>query len=361
MNWTRPVWKVLRAPILMASSIVLLASLRATPVLPREPDLFFALVIVIVAAVDGRRAPLLAGLIVAAYKAYAPYLPGVELGQTDGRDLFTLAATAVVASLLVGGLRERADLMTIDLAEEHRRVERTTREKRDFMNAAAHQLRTPLTVVLGYLSMLNDGTFGAPSPRWAAILAAVGAKAQELGRLTDQLLLSARLEMGTAPTAVLVFDLRDAASRAVERLDPRATLLDATVVYQLPSRPALVRADPDQIAIILDNLLNNSLEHSDDKPWIKVTVLDDGDPKILVEDRGRGIPSDMRERIFDRFVRVGDADASSAGTGLGLALSRELAERHGGSVTLLRTEPGKGSVFALRLPASAPDAVGAER
>ena len=355
----RPAWRVLRAPVLMAASIILLATLRPTALYPAEPDLIFGLVIVVVAAIDGRRAPLLAGLIVAAYKAYGPYLPGVELRLSDGRDMFTLAAITVVASLVVGGLRESLDRLTVEMVSEHERTERTLREKKDFMNAAAHELRTPLTVVLGYLSMLGDGTFGPPSARWSGILAAVAAKSQELSRLTDQLLLSSRLDMGTAPTATLVFDLRDAVSRAVERLDPRATLLGASVAYQLPSRPALVRADPDQVAIILDNLLNNALDNSDEKPWVKVTVLDGGDPKTLVEDRGRGIAKDMQERIFERFVRVEGGDSPPTGTGLGLAISRDLAERHGGSLSVVQTEVGQGSVFALHLPRA--DAVAAER
>jgi len=343
-------WWRIRSPLLMLAGIVLVAALRHTPVHPTSAALIYALLITLAAAIDGVRAPLVSGLIAVGYLAYAPYFPELQTPKPDARDLFLVVLTTVVASLVVGTLRDRLDSLTASLKDERARLDRTLGEKTDLMNAAAHELRTPLTVIVGYLSMLHEGSFGGPSLRWTAVLDTVMGKAQELAHLVDQMLLSARLDAGTLPIAIVELDLRQAVRDAVERLDPRATLLDAVVNYQLPSKSVLVEADPDHVAAILDNLLNNALTYSAAQPWVRVTVMEEGDPQVLIEDHGLGVPEEMRERIFERFVRVDNpTQPRPAGTGLGLAIGRDLAERHGGTLALLRSDPETGSIFTLRL------------
>lgn len=346
----QPWWRRIRAPLLVAAGIVLLATLRQTPIRPASPALLLVLLITLAAAIDGVRAPLLSGLIAVGYLTYAPYFPVLKTPATDPQDLFLVVLSTVVASLVVGTLRERHDTLSGSVEGERARLNQTLQEKADFMNAAAHELRTPVTVILGYLSMLHEGSFGGPGLRWTAVLDTVMSKAQELGHLVEQMLTSARLDAGTVPVAIVELDLRDAVRDAVDRLEPRAALLDAVVNYQLPSRPVLVEADADHVGTILDNLLGNALTYTAGQPWVRITVMDEGDPQVLIEDRGLGVPEEMRERIFERFVRLDRPGLTRpAGTGLGLAISRELAERHGGTLTLLRSEPDGGSVFALRL------------
>ena len=224
-----------------------------------------------------------------------------------------------------------------------------SRTKSDFMNLAAHELRTPLSVISGYVSMLQDGTFGpAPQP-WAHPLSVLAYKTNELGGLVEDLLVAARLEAGTMPTAVSDFDLRASVRDSVARSEPRAALLGAEVFAELPAEPVPVRADPDHLARILDNLINNALTYTADKPWVRVAVSPGPPSEITVTDRGLGIPAVHREKVFERFYRVDHAELPrQAGTGLGLAISRELAERHGGSLELLHTDIGTS--FRLRLP-----------
>ena len=343
-------WRKVRSPLLMVAGIALTAVLWLTPFHPGDPALIYVLLITLAAAIDGVRAPLIAGLVAVGYLTYAPQFPGLHMPGADPQALFLVVLSTVVASLVVGTLRDRHDALTAGVEDERARIAQTLREKAEFMNAAAHELRTPVTVIVGYLSMLHEGSFGGPGQRWAAVLDTVMGKAQELGHLVEQMLTSARLDAGTEPVAIVELDLRDAVREAVERIDPRATQLDAVVNYQLPSRSVLVEADADHVAAILDNLLANALTYSAGPPWVRITVMDEGDPQVLVEDRGPGIPERMRERIFERFVRLEQpAPARAPGTGLGLAISRELAERHGGTLTLVRSDPEAGSVFALRL------------
>ena len=234
-------------------------------------------------------------------------------------------------------------------AELYGQAHDLSRTKSDFMNLAAHELRTPLSVISGYLSMLRDGTFGPVPQPWTHPLSVLSGKSGELGGLVEDLLVAARLEAGTMPTAVSEFDLRSSVRDSLVRCEPRAALLGAEVVADLPSEPVPVRADPDHLARILDNLINNALTYTLDKPWIRIAVTPGPPSEITVTDRGLGIPPGDEERIFERFIRLDHAELPrQAGTGLGLAISRDLAERHGGRLELFPTEAGAG--FRLTLP-----------
>ena len=226
-----------------------------------------------------------------------------------------------------------------------------TRAQSDFLNMAAHELRTPLSVIAGYVSMMEDGTLGEAPRHWMAPLETLRSKSAELEVLISELLIASRLEAGTIPFQGGEIDLREAAFAAIERLQPRATLLAARIVDRFPPDPAQVVADPDQVGRILDNLLNNALSYSSGPPRVTVAVHAGEDPRIEVRDRGRGVAAENRERIFERFYRIDDPSFRHIpGTGLGLYISRQLASRMGGRLTLDRTIRGKGSTFTLRLP-----------
>ncbi len=257
----------------------------------------------------------------------------------DSEDVAMLQLIANVAVLVLRNTRLFAE------------AQEASRAKGDFLNMAAHELRTPLSVISGYLSMLRDGTLGPPPAAWTRPVDTLAAKTGELGALVEDLLMAARLETASLPLAITRLDLRAVLRDALARAEPRATLLNTMLSQQLPRRPVLVDADPDHLGRILDNLLNNALSYTRGRPWMKVTLSDAQGPEVAVEDHGRGIPAELRERVFERFFRIEDpAVGYQPGTGLGLTISRGLAERHGGSLVLARSRPGKGSTFILRLP-----------
>ena len=230
-------------------------------------------------------------------------------------------------------------------------AQEASKSKSAFLSMAAHELRTPLSVITGYLSMLQDGSI--PPAKAEQPLRVLMGKATELNSIVDDLLTAARIEGGTVPTDAKTLDLREMARQAIGRAEARAGLLRAEMTYSEPDEPVAVTADREQLARIIDNLINNALTYSAGRPWVKLTVVSAGGPALIIEDRGVGIARDKQDKIFERFFRIDDPGLGpQPGTGLGLFISRELAERHGGSLTLEFSELGKGSTFVLRLPAT---------
>ena len=230
-------------------------------------------------------------------------------------------------------------------------AQEASKSKSAFLSMAAHELRTPLSVITGYLSMLQDGSL--TPDKWERPLRVLMGKATELNSIVDDLLTAARIEGGTVPTDTKTLDLCEMARQAIARAEARAGLLKAEVLYEEPDEPVAINADREQLARIIDNLINNALTYTSGPPWVSLTVTTEGGPALIIEDHGIGVPRDKHEKIFERFFRIDDPGLGpQPGTGLGLFISRELAERHGGSLTLEHSEVGKGSIFVLRLPAA---------
>jgi len=250
-----------------------------------------------------------------------------------------------------------ANLRTEELLKQSQSLfaeaQEASRSKSAFLSMAAHELRTPLSVISGYLSMLQDGTL--TPDRWQRPLQVLTEKAAELNHIVDDLLMAVRIEGGTVPTTNRTVDLREMVREAVARAEPRAALLGANLSYGEPHAPVPVIADPSQLVRVIDNLINNALTYAAGPPWVKVTVGYGENASVTVEDHGVGIPADKQDKVFERFFRIDDSTIGpQPGTGLGLFISRELAERHGGTLQLERSEVGEGSTFVLRLPVASP-------
>jgi signal transduction histidine kinase len=220
----------------------------------------------------------------------------------------------------------------------------------DAFSLVAHELRASLTVLNGYLSMLGDDIPDTTRQRYVRIMGGVVAEMHETAGV---LVLASRVSTGTLPNSPRVFDVMDAVSTAAQRIEPRAELERASVGVRPPAVKALVCADRSQTARIITNLLNNALTYSRRPASVTIEVRP-GDPvEVAVHDRGVGIPHDRQRAVFEPFLRLGaegTAPGSTHGLGLGLYISRELAALNGGSLELEHSEPGRGSVFVLRLP-----------
>lgn len=224
--------------------------------------------------------------------------------------------------------------------------------KSEFLGMAAHELRTPITVVAGYLSMLSDGPLGPVPDSWAKPLVVLRAKTGELDKIVDDLLQASRMESNVVRLDGDPIDVRNVVDNAVERARPRADLLHAEISIESQPDPILVGGDADQLGRVLDNLINNGLSYTVRPARLLIRVSSDSHRAVVrVEDNGVGIPDDERGRVFESFYRSPSSPAVRVpGVGLGLYISRYLAEQHRGSLVVESSTPATGTVFALALP-----------
>src|SRR6266568_1574186 len=259
-----------------------------------------------------------------------------------------IAVTSLALAVFVVA-RERTE----EITRLYLTANAASQTKSAFLNNAAHELLTPLTVLGGYLSLLSGGSVGSPPESWEAPLGILVAKTREMERIVDDLLTASRLEVIPARSEREVLDLRHVVDGAIERVRPRAELLKAEVSVNLPGDPVPVEAEPDKLGRVLDDLINNALTYTIRTPQIRIELSTRSNRAIVrVEDNGVGISKDERERVFDRLYRVDDPQIVVPGIGLGLYISRRLAESYGGSLVVETSTPGVGSVFALALPLS---------
>ncbi len=226
-------------------------------------------------------------------------------------------------------------------------IERT---RSDLLDIAVHELRSPLTVIQGYASLLDGGDLGELGEAALKAVRVIAAKAHEAQEVAASLLTVARLESNELRIhrdEIVLAALLDAVH---DRVGPRLDLGGGTLTLDCPTG-AQALGDADLVARIMDNLVNNALTYSDAPATVALTVRPAPEAvEIRVGDRGPGVPEGERERIFQRFVR-GAGATRAAGTGLGLYVSRECARRMGGDLVLEASEIGVGSTFRLTLPA----------
>jgi signal transduction histidine kinase len=251
----------------------------------------------------------------------------------------------------------------VDAREQKEEMSRTYQSARlaltaktEAINVAAHELGAPLAVLTSYLSLLSDGKLGPAPSKWSSVLNVMADKAWQVTGIVNDLLEAARIEAGTHESSRTSLDLRDIVLRAVEKARPRAELSAGQIVATFGPDAVQVEADARQLSRILDNLINNSLAYAVRPPRLKVTAASDAKGAVVhVIDNGVGLSKSQRSRVFRPFHRGNDpAFDGVPGSGLGLYVSRQLAEANGGSLTLERSELGVGTAFALNLPLAKP-------
>lgn len=224
----------------------------------------------------------------------------------------------------------------------------------EFVSMVVHELRQPMSVIMGYADLLLHELPDADEPRYSSPLHAILQKAQEASTLITDILTAAKLESGELTASRDVVDLSERARAAVDRAVPAITLRSGHLSVSGDAEPVRVLGDPGFIDTILDNLISNAINYSPRTPVVRLTVRPGEEVELTVSDEGKGIPEEMHDRIFERFVRVQDR-SREPGTGLGLYVARHLAQRQNGSLELVSSRPGDGSSFSLRLPSALPD------
>jgi signal transduction histidine kinase len=279
----------------------------------------------------------------------------VPLHLTEGEGHLGVTAgtfTPLFGSDEVNQLQGYASAVTAGLerAKVTERLAAIERNKTQFLNLASHELRGPMTVVRGYVSMLEGGLLGDLNERGRKALPVISTKVMEMNALIEQMIEAARLEDGALLLRPAEIDLRDVVTAAVEAARP---LVDHSheISLQIPERPVQVKADADRIKTIISNLVSNAIKYSPSGGAIECELTARGGiARVAVKDSGVGIAKEDLPILFTRFGRVSTPHTDHlSGTGLGLYLGRQLARLHGGEITV-ESSPGKGSTFTLHLP-----------
>lgn len=211
----------------------------------------------------------------------------------------------------------------------------------------AHELRTPLAGLEGYVEGLIDGVFAGD----AETLAMMQRELRRMRRLVDDLQALSRVEAGQIALAPTCFDLSEVARAAVAQLRPQ--LMGGGLSLDLDAAGAvMVYADCDRTTQILLNLIGNAIRYTPERGQIRVAVGAGGGVGLVeVADTGVGIPPEALPYLFERFYRVDPSRSrASGGSGIGLTIARHLAWAMGGDVRAASAGPGQGSMFTLELP-----------
>ena len=268
------------------------------------------------------------------------------------RPIADISATA--AKISAGDLSQRINVAEAEselgqlagvLNSTFARLEAAFAQQQQFTADAAHELRTPVSVMLTQTQTALSRERSAPEYR--ETLEACQRATQRMRRLIETLLELARLDAGQEQMKRLQFDLSKTAQDCLELVRPLADERGLKVHCELP--PLECHGDAERLAQVITNLLVNAIQYNKANGEVRVsTRLQDGAIVLLVSNTGQGIPAADLSRVFERFYRA-DQSRSSGQTGLGLAISKAIVEAHGGSIEVL-SKPGAGTTFTVRLP-----------
>ena len=248
-------------------------------------------------------------------------------------------------------LRQYAGSITagLDRVALSARIQDLEKAKTEFMNIASHELRGPMTVIKGYLTMLESGALGALAPKAMSILPLLIAKADEVNSMVEQMLEAARLEEDRFGLRKERGDIVELTERAIDSVRPMLAKHDLAV--ELPPAPIMAEVDSERFQIVVKNLITNAIKYSAAEKPITVLVNRNGKTaRVMVVDRGIGIAPEDQARLFTKFGRIrGESTMNVAGSGLGLWLSREIARMHDGDIKVESME-GEGSTFTFEVP-----------
>lgn len=244
---------------------------------------------------------------------------------------------------------ERAQIY-IDLQSANEQLKQLDKLKDEFVSIASHELRAPMTAISGFVSMIMDGDYGPAGKAIREPLSEVDKATQRLIHLVSDLLDVSRIEAGRIAYNLTAVDLEPLLGEVIAQMAPLAKSRRILLRTKL-RQPDQVQADSDKVKQILINLISNALKFTD-KGSITVTMEKADDYVVVsVTDTGIGIERKNQEKLFTKFSQISSQQRGRpAGTGLGLYISRSLAQAMGGNLKLTQSTIQKGSTFSFNLP-----------
>lgn len=284
-----------------------------------------------------------------------------RLGQQLRDRVAELETANATIDALNRDLQRRVDEATAELRGQYERLQELDRLKTQFMSVASHELKTPVTAMSGFLQVAlrrirkrleagppDAGSWAAEQNTVAEQLVIVQRQTGKLARLIDELLDVSRIQSGRVEFNHQEMDLTQLVREVAERM--QTTTSGHTIRVQ-EGGPVLIEADRDHLEQVLNNLIGNAVKYSPDGGTVTVAAgTEDQDAVLSVSDKGIGIPEEELGSVFGLFYRSPDRRARDVGgMGLGLYISKEIVDRHGGRIWAESTH-GKGTTFHVRLP-----------
>ena len=253
-------------------------------------------------------------------------------------------------------LREQLEIIVKSLAATNQKLQYLDVQKSDFVSIASHQLRTPLTVITGYTSMLLEGAFGKIEDRGhRAVIEKIYAASQNLVRMIEDFLDISKIEKGEMAYQFEKIDLKKFCEEVVEKL--KDSLKTGGFKFRITTGSEgdlIVTADPGKLRQILFNLIDNAIKYTPKGGDIKISLAKDekkGKIFFTIRDNGIGITKEMMPRLFEKFSRAeGISKLHTEGRGLGLYVAKQIIDAHGGTIHATSLGKNKGTTFTLTLP-----------
>lgn len=249
-------------------------------------------------------------------------------------------------------LQKQIKAATAKLQKANEELQRLDDGKDEFVSMASHQLRTPLTSIKGYLSMVLEGDAGELNREQRKLLQEAFTSSERMVRLIGDFLNVSRLQSGkfVIDRSVPV-NLADLVEQEIDNVDEIATSRGIGIAYHKPAGFPVLYLDEDKIRQVVMNYLDNAVYYSPESKVITVRLYkSEGSVVLEVVDRGMGVPKNVQKRLFTKFFRAENAQKQRPdGTGIGLYLAKKVTTGHGGKV-LVESIEGKGSTFGFRLP-----------
>ena len=252
---------------------------------------------------------------------------------------------------LNGHLEQRVDAATKELRRSNAQLQKLDEAKDDFISMASHQLRTPLTSIKGYLSMMIEGDIGKITPEQAKVLNEAFMSSERMVRLISDFLNVSRLQTGKFVIEKHPVNLALLVQREIDSLTPNAMTRGMKFEYKKPKNIPVFDLDENKIEQVVMNFADNALYYSKDNGKITITLKKVGKYiEFIVKDNGIGVPESEQAHLFNKFFRATNARrARPDGTGVGLFLAKKVIDDHDGEI-IFESKEGKGSSFGFRLP-----------
>lgn len=248
-------------------------------------------------------------------------------------------------------LQQRVSEATAELRRSNTQLHKLDEAKDEFLSMASHQLRTPLTSVKGYISMVLEGDVGKITSTQRRLLSEAFISSERMVHLINDFLNVSRLQTGKFILEQRATDLAKVVDQEVDSLQTTAKTHDLTLKFRKPSYFPVLYVDENKLRQVLMNFIDNAIYYSHEGTTVDIKLeVVDGDALLTVHDTGIGVPKSEQAHLFTKFFRATNARRQRPdGTGVGLFLAKKVIVAHGGSMVFESVE-GEGSTFGFRIP-----------